>query len=256
MPDRNFSFRAVHDVTALTHDLFRESGINCFSWSRVYPDGSRAELWTDSDALRHTFLIKKYIVGAYTPACYIPGERYAMLDSKIETFPAGIRERYVNHLRDQRVLFDHANPFKIINKADDFCEYFTFYAPSRIGSIVGFYINNLEFLERFTVFFCDAAKNLIRQASQDRLIRATKKSYQTMQVLPVPSVVCRPLTPRQLEIAQHVIAGRTAREISQQLGLSSRTIETHVANMKSRLGCMSRTELILRFSHIGISAST
>ncbi|MGI4814164.1 MAG: hypothetical protein ACRYG5_14035 [Janthinobacterium lividum] len=126
MPERSFSFMAAQDVTALSQDLFRKSGINCFSYSRVYPDRSRTELWTDPGALRHSFLVRKYIVGAYTPTYYIPEERYSVLDSKIETFPPEIRERYINQVRDQRVLFDHAKPFKIINKTDKYCEYFIF----------------------------------------------------------------------------------------------------------------------------------
>ncbi|WP_374193450.1 response regulator transcription factor [Trinickia mobilis] len=70
---------------------------------------------------------------------------------------------------------------------------------------------------------------------------------------PTQSLVSGSLTPRQLEIARHIIAGRTASEISQRLGLSRRTIETHVDNMKSKLGCMNRTELILRLSHLEIA---
>ncbi|MEZ0602716.1 response regulator transcription factor [Paraburkholderia sp. IW21] len=256
MPDRNFSFMAAHDVIALSQDLFIKSGINCFSYSRVYPDRSRAELWTDPNALRHTFLIKKYIVGAYTPACYTEEERYSLLDSKIETFPPNIRERYANQVNDQRILFDHASPFKIINKTDDWCEYFIFYAPVRNRSIIGFYINNLELLEKFAVFFRDSAKKLIQQASDDRIIRAVRASCQTKQALPALSLASGPLTPRQLEIARLVVAGRTAREISQQLDVSRRTIETHIENMKSKLGCMNKTELILRFSDLGISESS
>ncbi|MGI4814163.1 MAG: response regulator transcription factor [Janthinobacterium lividum] len=114
---------------------------------------------------------------------------------------------------------------------------FYIYAPVRHRSIIGFYINNLEFLEKFAAFFRDSAKKLIQQASDDRLIRAIRASCHTKQGPQPRSLVSGPLTPRQSEIARHVIAGRTAREISQRLDLSRRTIETHVDNMKSKLGC-------------------
>jgi DNA-binding CsgD family transcriptional regulator len=146
MSDRIFSFKAVHDVTALSREIFRESTLNCFSYSRVCTHRSRAELWTGPDAL---------------PRAFIGG-------------------------------------------------------------------------------------------ADDRLIRSMATSCHTKQTLPALSLARGPLTPRQLEIARHVVAGRTAREISQLLDLSRRTVETHVDNIKSRLGCMNKTELVLKLSHLGI----
>ena len=196
MCDRNFSFIAAHDVTSLSKDLFRNSGIICYFDSRV------------------------------------------------------------NQVRDQRVLFDHANSLGRANKTDGSCEYFIFYAPVCHISIIGFYINNLEFLEKFADFFRDSAKKSIQQASDDRLIRGMRGSCQTKQAVPARPLASGPLTPRQLEIARHVVAGRTAREISECLHLSRRTVETHVDNMKSKLGCMNRAELVLRFSQLGIPESS
>ena len=52
-----------------------------------------------------------------------------------------------------------------------------------------------------------------------------------------------PLTAREREIAELVAAGRTNREIAEQLVLSTRTIEAHLRNIYGKLGVRSRVEL-------------
>jgi DNA-binding CsgD family transcriptional regulator len=52
-----------------------------------------------------------------------------------------------------------------------------------------------------------------------------------------------PLTPREREIAELAAAGRTNREIAEQLVLSTRTIEAHLRNIYGKLDIRSRVEL-------------
>jgi len=51
------------------------------------------------------------------------------------------------------------------------------------------------------------------------------------------------LTAREREIAELVAAGRTNREIAEQLVLSTRTVEAHLRNVFAKLGVRSRVEL-------------
>jgi ATP/maltotriose-dependent transcriptional regulator MalT len=52
-----------------------------------------------------------------------------------------------------------------------------------------------------------------------------------------------PLTARELEIAMLVAAGRSNREVAEELVLSNRTIEAHLRNIFAKLGVRSRVEL-------------
>jgi DNA-binding NarL/FixJ family response regulator len=52
-----------------------------------------------------------------------------------------------------------------------------------------------------------------------------------------------PLTAREQQIAELVAAGRTNREIAEQLVLSPRTIEAHLRTIYGKLGLRSRVEL-------------
>jgi DNA-binding NarL/FixJ family response regulator len=51
------------------------------------------------------------------------------------------------------------------------------------------------------------------------------------------------LTGREREIADLVAAGRTNREVAEQLVLSPKTIEAHLRNIYAKLGVRSRVEL-------------
>jgi DNA-binding NarL/FixJ family response regulator len=51
------------------------------------------------------------------------------------------------------------------------------------------------------------------------------------------------LTEREREIAELVAAGRTNREVAEQLVLSPKTIEAHLRNIYAKLGVRSRVEL-------------
>jgi DNA-binding NarL/FixJ family response regulator len=55
------------------------------------------------------------------------------------------------------------------------------------------------------------------------------------------------LTPRELEILQLVARGMTDREIGLALGVSTRTVESHVAHLMQRLGVHDRAAAVEAF---------
>ena len=62
------------------------------------------------------------------------------------------------------------------------------------------------------------------------------------------------LSRRELEVMQLVAAGRTNREIADELVLSTRTIDMHVRNILAKLDCRSRTEAATRATELGLIA--
>src|ERR1019366_5622473 len=55
-----------------------------------------------------------------------------------------------------------------------------------------------------------------------------------------------PLSPSELRILTLVARGLRTREIADQMGVSGRTVETHLTNIFNKLGVASRTEAIVR----------
>lgn len=65
-----------------------------------------------------------------------------------------------------------------------------------------------------------------------------------------PNAAWNSLSPRQRDVATHVAAGRTNKEIAAALGLSVRTIDMHVAHVLARLDCRTRTEAAARLGAV------
>ena len=63
---------------------------------------------------------------------------------------------------------------------------------------------------------------------------------------PVPTAekLVEPLTPRELEILQHIAQGYTNQQTADLLQISVRTVESHRANLTGKLGLKSRVELV------------
>jgi len=60
------------------------------------------------------------------------------------------------------------------------------------------------------------------------------------------------LTKRELEVAHLAAQGYTAREIGEQLHIGERTVETHVANVCSKLGLRAKAELVRAAPRLGL----
>jgi DNA-binding CsgD family transcriptional regulator len=73
------------------------------------------------------------------------------------------------------------------------------------------------------------ARDLARRARQERELESPDR-----------------LTAREAEVAALVAGGYTDREIAAELGIGCRTVETHAANIRAKLGLKSRRELIRR----------
>jgi len=60
------------------------------------------------------------------------------------------------------------------------------------------------------------------------------------------------LSRREQDVLNHVLTGKTSREISELIGLSPRTIEFHRSNIMSKLGASNVTELIANARQRGL----
>ncbi len=96
---------------------------------------------------------------------------------------------------------------------------------------------------------------LLKTAESRELLAAVKQVYAgksfidpTIAPTVIASLIKPPpgdqLTERELEVVQGVAKGWTNREIAQQLGISDRTVQGHIANAFAKLHVASRTELV------------
>ena len=61
------------------------------------------------------------------------------------------------------------------------------------------------------------------------------------------------LTPREQEVLERVIAGKLNKVIADELGISSKTVEAHRANIMEKMGATSLAELVTMCVTIGVT---
>lgn len=64
------------------------------------------------------------------------------------------------------------------------------------------------------------------------------------------------LTAREREVAQHLVAGCTSKQIARHLELSPRTVEAHRARLMKKLGAATHGELVARLVGAGAGPAT
>jgi two-component system, NarL family, nitrate/nitrite response regulator NarL len=61
-----------------------------------------------------------------------------------------------------------------------------------------------------------------------------------------------PLTPRQTDVLQRVIQGKTNKVIGKELGISDGTVKTHLAHLMGVFAVNTRTQLVFEMARLGI----
>jgi DNA-binding NarL/FixJ family response regulator len=72
------------------------------------------------------------------------------------------------------------------------------------------------------------------------------------QPISPPVVSPERLTPREREVLQQIVAGRTNRQIAQELALSFGTVKIHVEHIIAKLGVADRTQAAVRAIESGL----
>lgn len=94
---------------------------------------------------------------------------------------------------------------------------------------------------------------ILKNAADLDLVSAIKRAASGEQVL--DAQLARPaalkgereggLTPRELEVLQHIVAGKSNKEIAAELNLSANTVSVHRANIMEALGIHKTAELVV-----------
>lgn len=68
--------------------------------------------------------------------------------------------------------------------------------------------------------------------------------------IPLPVDMRRKLTPREVDVARHILRNQTNEQIAEELSLSCETVKTHVRNIFKKLGVDDRADFLYQASHL------
>ncbi|KTD31257.1 MULTISPECIES: response regulator transcription factor [Legionella] len=164
--------------------------------------------------------------------------------------------------------FNFRHVFTILRQGIGFSEFYHFGTHLIAPEMNQFYVNNLDLLDRFILFF----QNKVSQSKSLTKIYTPNQRFQSkisksMEVKNWPSLNTQfneqrqlfmnevsqtrsKLTAREMEYAQLLLQGKTAKEIAAYLGQSYRTVESRVELLKSKLHATNKIDLVLKIKEL------
>lgn len=89
--------------------------------------------------------------------------------------------------------------------------------------------------------------NTMMQASRASVVAWDERPGYNWQLLMPRQGGTSPLTPREMKVLALLVQGMGSKQIAQQLGISSHTVDTHRSNMLAKTGC-SNTPSLVRYA--------
>lgn len=278
-------FKASGDMQLICQPLLSRTPVKAVQYQRIYQDGSRTILSTNNDILIHRYVkpdakTKQF----YTPQFRRDG-RYSLMPSWASSVSdSTASKRLQTMFQEEKELFNVTNEFVIIDRKAAYEETIEFSMSNDRLKVENFYFNNLNFLERFRLYFLDKARDLIEIVDKDRTVQSWRNPSSNIayinQLNNHPIILedlIEPkasdhdlanimpnkfyfqvngeenfLTKRELECVLQLIQGKSTVEIAKKLFLSPRTVESHVESVKLKIGIQHRQQLVDFFANLGL----
>lgn len=221
--------------------------IDYFSYTRSYPDGRRIYFNTSPEWLNNYFERDFHLIGncELRPEIYKKPQTFLM-----STLPKPKIFREAAEMGIQDGLF-------FINPLTSYTEFFEFSTFNPTTNMVNIFLNNGDLIRNFTWYFVNSAKTLIEQAERNHFIlphhnnaNSFKKLLNTKEFSPFSHEKTVKLTQQQYQCAIRLLQSKSQKEIAKELGLSPRTVETYLNNLKNKLCVSNKTELILSLADL------
>lgn len=272
MKKQNYCLTVHETVCNLAKPIMTYLALQCFQYSRIYPDGSRVELATNPEHLRLAFIEKPYMRQVFTPKLVSVEERYLSIPHWIASLPKTVKTPLSQQLNLHQELFNMGNEFALFADVDHagekYRQVFHFFFSKNDYAALNRCFNNIDLIEKFCQYFVKNAQPLMLEAIKDPIVKAwypqkkesmseekIQSSNQKIHLMRLfngngnsPKTEC--LTRRELDCVHFIVRGFTSKQIGKKLNLSYRTIETYIENIKEKLFLTSKFEIAEAFEKI------
>jgi DNA-binding CsgD family transcriptional regulator len=258
LKENHFSLTSAADVIDICKPLFLNSPISYFCWFRMFNNGSSQLLISNPELAKFHLNKKKYLVSPNIEDKLIKKCFYYF------NFP-NCNDKFEEVLYNYKNLLNIHNPIYLFEKHENYYDSFWFASKKDDPSIYNFYLNNMNVLERFKLYFKDKAEKLILETFKNQLIipkkmwcNISKKSPITIEKNIIPNLQINKvnfspiLSKKEIEVTQWLARGRTFKEIAKILQISPRTIEHHINNIKRKTGLQRKSQIIDFIMYTGL----
>lgn len=231
------------EVAEIMLPMLKKHGMTVFNYYRNYFDGSVIRLSTDHVWTMHYFK-KNYLNTTTVPPAYL---------TKSLNYYIWLTDDCPEILLDAALNFNTSNGISIAKRHAEYIEYFCFATTLDNKSIVNnFYLNNLDVLLQYCSNFKDLAQPLLALYEKDRIVTANEgiRMLATSDVKIIDSSDPFRLSQQQRICARLLLTGLSCKQIAKEMRLSHRTVESYINNLRDKLDCRNKTELIVKLTDI------
>lgn len=268
----HIAFTCSQDILQICEKILSFFQFSHFSYHRIYLDGSRIILSTAGDLIYDLYIKKQYFFRERVqddielidllPNRPIQFGFFGEFVRKIPEEYKKIREICQKQIEYESDRFDAFDRFSVCKKYKNYSESFIFHI-KKGSDLNNLYINNFDIIDHFCFFFIEKAKKLIIESERNRVLKAwrnpekinfilqeidMKYPIKDMPInryyLPGRSSYDIYLTEKEMICAELLMTGNTTKDIAKIMNISSRTAESYFQNIKNKLNCHYRSDLI------------
>lgn len=257
IPEKFFAYENEKTIQRIAKSLFKHSPVCFTDHARIFYDGTWI-FFTSAVEVSDYFFKNDF---AFLPYVNIEKAKSFILLNTVKKFRPSLQVARAS------LAIDHLLAYSVVNIKQAFIDIFWFGAYANEKNVINFYLNNLEFLANYANYYIAEARHLINLAKEKRiLVPVSLKEDYNQKFLCLKNMfpfgnpmgkVCgilNKLSPKEYECLHFLLNGYTAKMSAKQLDISPRTVETHIQNIKLKLKCRTRNELIIKLKNVGYFA--
>jgi DNA-binding CsgD family transcriptional regulator len=247
------------DLNTILTPVMAPVKLNFFRYLKLYNDGTRVHLCNNNIWTNHFYKQGLYKVAwfdRYVPSHHLPGK--AVWDEKALTNDniVGIHARTV---------FDINHGFSVVIPSKDFCEFFDFATSEDNLAINDVYMRSPEYIDEIIFYFRFHARNIMSQAEKHKIllpmeakIIANPVSLDSLNYASINRFyVTTPdgeiyMTRREYDCLSLWFCGKSAKQVAPILGISFRTVERHLENIKDKFNIQYKENLFSQLQSLGL----
>lgn len=238
-------------VENIVEPLFKCFQMNHFSYVKFFADGKVLRLSTSNS------WTQKYMeLGLFNEVNYNhPQIQNIVMNGDQSFLKVGMPRGKFN-----QALYEHDiwNSLTIAKRETNAVETWCFGTKRDNEKMLDFYLNNMRILNHFILYFMEKTHDIITSCRTEDLIvtqglraESSQSENESVRQFLAQTSIKRfwigdqeYLSRREVECLQYLLRGQSLKSIAQLLNISIRTVETHINNIKRKLGCNYKSELL------------
>jgi DNA-binding CsgD family transcriptional regulator len=247
--EKHFALTSSNLIQQICGPVLNPIDITYFNYIKIYHNDCSRELLTNNpDWIDHFYKNALYDTVAAIDIEHLLPKGYFLWSEMDKTSPVYLQGRDFFNI-------DHGISFVI--KRTDVTYLYIFGTKRENHEINNFYAGNIDLLQRFIHFFTDQAQEILKTAEENKIYLPSPQKINTERVnnIVLSNQVRKNffentkinryfilnesddlyLTQRQAECAKLFVNGFTAKQISKTIGISHRTIEGYLRDIKQKI---------------------